>query len=246
MTIINGPLRLPRPVFLALWRAEGLGRTPVVVEDTPMYLTGEGAAELAKRTEDLLAQLGEPVAAAVRGTLRLLASARQEVYSWTDFAAHQDDNGAILVAASGREAIRLIADDQYVQLDPVSPNNLVASLVLAMPDYPPAAIRPMRVPREYYDGGGAADLLDEDSGHAEEIRYLMRAPREAVHLMHAAVRDDRGARRYSPALSVVDLPERGRVLSYQDTQNGAPEISVAPGNRPALIDAVGRALAGLR
>ncbi|WP_370940328.1 ESX secretion-associated protein EspG [Amycolatopsis sp. cg13] len=245
MTIIDRPLRMPRPVFLALWHAEDLGKTPVVVEDTPMYLTEEGAAERAKRTRDLLAQLGETTAEALRGTLKLLANARHEVYGWTDFGTHQEDNGAILVAASGREAVRLITDAEFVQLDPVSPHELAACLVMAMPDCPPAAVRAMRVRREYYDNGGA-DPLAEEGGDADELRYLMRAPRDAVHQLHAAVRDERGGRRYSSPLSVIDLSGRGRVLSFQSTRDGAAQISVGPGNRASLIDAVDRTLAGLR
>ncbi|GAA1035507.1 MULTISPECIES: ESX secretion-associated protein EspG [Amycolatopsis] len=246
MTIIDRPLRMPRSVFLALWHAEDLGKVPVVVEDTPMYLTEEGAAERAKRTRDLLAQLGETAAEALRGTLRLLATARHEVYGWTDFGTHQEDNGAILVAASGKEAVRLITDAESVQLDPVSPRELAACLVMAMPDCPPAAVRVMQVSREYYDGGGSADPLAEEGGDADELRYLMRAPRDAVHLLHAAVRDGRGERSYSSPLSVIDLRGRGRVLSFQSTKDGAAQISVYPGNRASLIDAVDRTLAGLR
>ncbi|WP_406640965.1 ESX secretion-associated protein EspG [Amycolatopsis sp. WGS_07] len=243
MTIIDRPLRMPRPVFLALWHAENLGKVPVVVEDTPMYLTEEGAAEREKRTRELLAQLGE-TAKALLDTLKLLATARHEVYGWTDFGTHQEDNGAILVAASGREAVRLITDAEFVQLDPVAPNELAACLVMAMPECPPASIRVMRVSREYYDGG-SADPLAEEGGEADELRYLMRAPRDAVHQLHAAVRDERG-RRYSSPLSVIDLSGRGRVLSFQSTRDGEAQISVYPGNRASLIDAVDRTLAELR
>ncbi|MGW7534621.1 ESX secretion-associated protein EspG [Amycolatopsis sp. NPDC054798] len=244
MTIIDRPLRMPRPVFLALWHGENLGKAPVVVEDIPMYLTEEGAAERAKRTRDLLKELGE-TAEALRGTLKLLATARHEVYGWTDFGTHQEDNGAILVAATGREAVRLIADAEFVQLDPVRPDELAACLVMAMPECPPAAVRVMQVSREYYDNGGA-DPLAEEGGEADELRYLMRAPRDAVHQLHAAVRDDRGERRYSSPLSVIDLSGRGRVLSFQSTRGGEARISVYPGNRASLIDAVNRTLASLR
>lgn len=245
MTIIDRPLRMPRSVFLALWHAEDLGKVPVVVEDTPMYLTEEGAAERAKRTRDLLNELGETAAEALRGTLKLLATARHEVYGWTDFGTHQEDNGAILVAATRQEAVRLITDAEFVQLDPVSPHELAACLVMAMPECPPTAVRVMRVRREYYDNGGA-DPLAEEGGDADELRYLMRAPRDAVHQLHAAVRDERGERSYSSPLSVIDLRGRGRVLSFQSTRDGAAQISVYPGNRASLIDAVDRTLAGLR
>ncbi|WP_134733792.1 ESX secretion-associated protein EspG [Amycolatopsis nivea] len=244
MTIIDRPLRMPRSVFLALWHEENLGKAPVVVEDTPMYLTEEGAAERAKRTRGLLEDLGE-TADALRGTLKLLATARHEVYGWTDFGTHQEDNGAILVAATKPDAVRLITDAEFVQLDPVSPDELAACLVMAMPECPPASVRAMRVSREYYENGGA-DPLAEEGGEADELRYLMRAPRDAVHQLHAAVRDGRGERRYSSPLSVLDLSGRGRVLSFQTTNGGEAQISVYPGNRASLIDAVNRALVSLR
>ncbi|SFQ35881.1 ESX secretion-associated protein EspG [Amycolatopsis rubida] len=244
MTIIDRPLRMPRSVFLALWHGADLGKVPVVVEDTPMYLTEEGAAERAKRTRELLNELGE-AADALRGTLKLLATARHEVYGWTDFGTHQEDNGAILVAATKPDAVRLITDAEFVQLDPVSPDELAACLVMAMPECPPAAVRVMRINREYYDNGGA-DPLAEEGGEADELRYLMRVPRDAVHQLHAAVRDGRGERRYSSPLSVIDLSGRGRVLSFQRANGGEAQISVCPGNRASLIDAVNRALASLR
>ncbi|UKD54219.1 ESX secretion-associated protein EspG [Amycolatopsis sp. FU40] len=245
MTIIDRPLRMPRSVFLALWHGEDLGKAPVVVEDTPMYLTEEGAAERAKRTRELLNALGD-TADALRSTLRLLATARHEVYGWTDFGTHQEDNGAILVAATKPDAVRLITDSEFVQLDPVSPDELAACLVMAMPECPPAAVRAMRVSREYYDGGGSADPLAEEGGDADELRYLMRAPRAAVHQLHAAIRDGRGERRYSSPLSVIDLSGRGRVLSFQSSRDGEAQISVYPGNRASLIDAVNRTLTSLR
>ena len=245
MTIIDGPLRMPRPVFLSLWRAEGLGEVPVVVEETPMYLSAEGAAERARRARDLLTELGVSAAAALRATLELLAGARREVYAWTDFGTHQDDNGAILVAGSGRDAVRLITDGEAVQLDPVPPQELAECLVLAMPVCPAASIRPLHVPRDYYEGEGG-DPLAEEGGAADELRFLMRARRDAVHELHAAVRDNDGDRTYSTPLSAIDLTGRGRILSFVNTnRDGAERISVYPGSRGYLVDALNLTLDAL-
>ncbi|WP_329068977.1 ESX secretion-associated protein EspG [Amycolatopsis sp. NBC_01480] len=245
MTIIDRPLRMPRPVFLALWHAEALGEVPVVVEQTPMYLSADGAAERAKRTRDLLTELGAPAAAALRATLELLASARREVYAWTDFGTHQDDNGAILVAASGRDAVRLITDGEAVQLDPVSPQELADCLVLAMPACPAAQVRPLHVPKDYYDGE-SVDPLAEEGGAADELRFLMRAPRDAVHELHAAIRDNHGDRTHSTPLSAIDLTGRGRILSFLNINpDGSERISVYPGTRAYLIDALNLTLDAL-
>ncbi|GAA3561775.1 hypothetical protein GCM10022222_51950 [Amycolatopsis ultiminotia] len=205
-----------------------------------MYLSEEAAGERARRTQELLARLGAS-APALRATLEMLASARHEVYGWTDFGTHQDDNGAILIATSGRDAVRLITDGETVQLDPVSPRELAECLVLALPECPPARIQPLH----YFEGDGV-DPLAEEAAAADELRFLTRAPRDAVHALHAAIRARDGDRTHSTPLSVIDLTGRGRILSFLNTNpDGSTRISVYPGTRAHLVDALNLTLDGL-
>ncbi|MFF0146819.1 ESAT-6 protein secretion system EspG family protein [Amycolatopsis sulphurea] len=244
MTIIERPVRIPRPAFLAAWEFEGLGAPPVVVEQTASYTAAGFGAELRRRSLELLGQFGlaadGALAPQLRAALKLLAGARREVYAWSDFGGHREDNGAILAAAGGGEAVRLITDGRAVRIEPVSPRKLSSSLVEALPACEPARIRPRQVPKAYYDADGYSDdPLTESSASADDLRHLMRAGRDAVHQLYAAVRDGAGERVRSMPLSAIDLTGRGRILSFvNDDAAGAPQINVYSGTRAHLTDAL--------
>ncbi|WP_409183341.1 ESX secretion-associated protein EspG [Amycolatopsis sp. VS8301801F10] len=249
MPILERPVRMPRLAFLAVWGHEKLGDPPVVVEHAPMFMTDEFADKLRVQSYGLLARFGLAASGApsprLRDTLELLAEARREVYSWSDFRARRGDNGAILVAAAGREAVRLVTDNRSVQLEPVSPRDISGSLVDLLPCCAPAKLRPLKVPKDYYDSA-AADPLAESSASADELRHLMRARRDAVHLMHVAVRGPDGSRTHSTPLSAIDLTGRGRVLSFVSPDDtGGLRINVYSGTRAHLVDALTLTLAEL-
>ncbi|WP_406640817.1 ESX secretion-associated protein EspG [Amycolatopsis sp. WGS_07] len=249
MPILERPVRMPRLVFLAVWNHEKLGDPPVVVEHAPMFMTDEFAEKLRVQSYGLLARFGLAASGApsprLRDTLELLAEARREVYSWSDFGNRRGDNGAILVAAAGREAVRLVTDNRSVQLEPVSPRDIGGRLVDLLPRCDPAKLRPIKVPKDYYDSA-AADPLADSSASADELRHLMRAQRDAVHLMHVAVRAPDGSRTHSTPLSAIDLTGRGRVLSFVSPgSDGEPQINVYSGTRPHLVEALALTLAEL-
>jgi hypothetical protein len=243
VSIIDKPVRMPRPVFLASWELAGLADPPVVIGPDQTYRTDEATAELRQGTIDLLARLGLARANALtqqyRATLTLLATAQQELYSWSNFPRAGND-GAIHVAASGPQAVRLITDHQVIQLDPIQPRNLPMSLVETLPNYAPARILRLQVPTAYLDGTNA-DPLSEKSGQADEMRHLMRAERAGVHKVYAAIRRD-GERIRSAPLTVYDLTRSGRILAFTG-ENG--EATVCPGSRTELAGAVNRAVNGL-
>jgi len=249
MPIIERPVRMPRLAFLAVWNHEKLGEPPVVVEHAPMYVTDEFAEKLRVQSFGLLAQVGLAASGMpsprLRGTLELLAGARREVYAWSHFGNRRGDNGAVLVAAAGREAVRVVADSRSVQVEPVSPRDISGSLVDLLPDCAPARLRPLRVPKEYYDSA-SADPLAESSAGADQLRHLMRAEREAMHQMHVAVRDPAGERTHSTPLSAIDLTGRGRVLSFVNQDHaGELQINVYSGTRARLVEALSLTLSDL-
>ncbi|WP_020662618.1 ESX secretion-associated protein EspG [Amycolatopsis benzoatilytica] len=249
MSIIERPVRMPRLAFLAVWSHEKLGEPPVVVEHAPMYMTDDFSEKLRVQSFGLLAQVGLASSGTpsprLRGTLELLAGARREVYAWSHFGNRRGDNGAVLVAAAGREAVRLVTDTRSVQIEPVSPRDISASLVELLPDCQPAPIRPLRVPKDYYDSA-SADPLAESSASADQLRHLMRAERDAVHQMHVAVRDHAGERTHSTALSAIDLADRGRILSFVNQDDaGELHINVYSGTRARLVEALALTLSDL-
>ncbi|GAB3353341.1 ESX secretion-associated protein EspG [Amycolatopsis echigonensis] len=249
MTILDKPVRLPRPAFFVAWNYVGGGTLPAVVDPDNTYATAEFTRELERRTmsrfEGLrLATPDGRLTSEFRATLELLAAPEKELYSWTAFVRQPDDNGAVLVASTGRDAVRLITDYRSIQLDPIPPRELAASLVTALPDYAPATISRLRVPLTYLEGSNA-DPLSESSGDADLMRHLTRAERAAVHKLYAAVRRN-GNRARSTPLTVYDLTRTGRILAFTSTDNdGGQEATMWPGNHTNLIDALNLTLNGL-
>ncbi|MFI5612518.1 ESX secretion-associated protein EspG [Amycolatopsis sp. NPDC051903] len=246
MTIIDRPVRLPRAVFLTAWQVAELGDLPVVVNPDQEYRTEEAEATLRRRALEALYDLGLATSGGDltpqwRATLDVLARPRRELYSWSTFR-NGDDDGAILVAESGRDAVRLITDHRTVQLDPVPARESAEHFVAALPSRAPARIAPLRIPKAHYDDLGREydtdDLLAELPHEADELRHLMRAGRDAAHQLYAATRDRSGQRMRSAPLSVLDLTGRGRVLTFLDTTGGELQIQVHPGHHAHLVEAL--------
>ncbi len=249
MTIIDRPVRMPRPAFFAAWNYTGLTSLPVVVSPEHAYMTAEFAAERERRAMDRFAALGLAtpdgrLTPQFRATLELLAAPARECYSWTAFTHRPHDDGAFFVAAAGRDAVRLITDHQSIQLDPIPPRNLATALIEALPEHPPARIATLRIPTTYLQEADV-DPLSEMSGHADDLRHLLRSERTAVHKLHAAV--GHGTDRvHSTALTVYDLTRIGRVLAFTgDAPDGGLEATVCSGDRTNLVDALNLTLNGL-
>lgn len=249
MAIIDKPVRIPRPAFFVAWQDAGLGGLPAVVDPDDEYATAEFAAERRTRTMSRFAamRLATPdgrLTAEFRATLELLAAPGREVYAWTAFGGHPGDNGAVFVAASRRDAVRLITDGRSIQLDPILPRSITAALVDTLPEYPPARIGLLRVPTDYLDGGNA-DPLSEMSGQAVELSHLMRTERTAMHKLYVAIRNGH-SRSSSTALTVYDLAGTGRILTFtSDADNGGTDATACSGTHTNLVDALNLTLDGL-
>ncbi len=249
MTILDRPVRIPRPAFFVAWNHLGEGKLPAVIDPDTTYATADFSRELEQRTlsrfESLrLATPDGRLTASFRATLELLAAPERELYSWSAFPDRPGDNGAVLVASAGRNAVRLITDHRSIQLDPIPPHELAASLAATLPDYGPARIGRLRVPMAYLHGRDA-DPLSEASGHADQIRHLTRAERIGVHKLYAATRKGSDRTRSTP-LTVYDLARTGRVLAFTSTDgNGGQEAVMCPGDRTNLTDALNLTLTGL-
>ncbi|MEW2502946.1 ESX secretion-associated protein EspG [Amycolatopsis sp. NPDC047767] len=250
MTIIDKPVRMPRSAFFVAWKLAELGDLPAAVDPDDSYSTAEFAKELTRRslsrfTALRLATGDGRLTPEFRATLRLLAVPKREFYSWTAFGSHPEDNGAVFVATAGPDAVRLITDNRSIQLDPIRPRDVAASLVDTLPGCAPARIQQLRVPTAYLEGTHA-DPMSELSGVADEMRYLMRAERVAVHKLYAAIRDGDGDRVRSTPLTVYDLAHTGRVLAFtSDTNDGELEANMCAGSRTNLIDALNLTRDGL-
>jgi hypothetical protein len=249
MSLIDRPVHLSRSAFLTAWQLAQLGELPIVVDPDLVYRTEEAAAVL--RRHDLaalydlgLATSGGELTRPWRATLDVLAHPGREFYAWSNFR-EADNDGALLVAESGRDAVRLITDHRSIRLEPVASRESAESLVAALPDREAARTTPMRIPKAHYDDNGreyeSDDLLAEVDHEVDELRHLMRAGRDAAHQLYAATHDGAGLRFRSTPLSVLDLTGRGRVLTFVEHTGREAWVNVLPGHRANLVEALRRA-----
>lgn len=247
MPVIDSAVVLPRMVFIAVWDVENVGEPHPVIGPDNHYMTDEFRAELHRRAYAYLEGLGLAVAGRsspeFRHTLRVIARSDRQFYGWSS-ATEEQDNGVVLVAALGRDAIRVSADDELVLLDPVPPTGLAEHLLAALPDVPAADVAPTTVPRAHLgnpSGFSNANPLAQlvDTGPFDYLTEVMGAQRDALHQLYAAVRDKSGERRRSRPLSAIDLTERGRVLAYLDDhpRHGREQVTLLPGT-PANLTTV--------
>ncbi|WP_345390117.1 ESX secretion-associated protein EspG [Amycolatopsis samaneae] len=246
--MLDRPVRMPRLAFLVAWQLEELGEPHPVIGPNNYYMTDEFRTTLRQRSLDGLARLGLASAGGVltpdfRQTLTTIARPGREFYSWSNFPDRSEDDGAILVAALGHDAVRLITDQRTVRLDPVPAERLCEHFVETLPDVPGADVRPLHVAAtDFADPGGRRedDPFAEPDREAERLWEIMRADRDAAHQLYAAARDGSGARNRSLPISAVDLTARGRVLTYLDRdERGGRRINLFPGNRENLLTSLG-------
>ena len=252
MTVIDRSVRLPRLAFLTAWELQSLGTSHPVVGVNDLYLTDEMRADILRRTLARLTDLGlaapHGLKPPLQRTLATLASATREFYGWSSFRS--GDAGAILVASSGDKAVRLITDGANVHLDPIDGDQLAQHFVETLPNVPGVRVRSIAIPGTAYTGDhDFGDPLAEPSAtqqQAARLRGLMRADRDAVHQLYAAVRDDQGIHHRSVPLSAIDLSHRGRVVTFLSGEDrGQDIINLVPGTPAKLISVLKATINGL-
>ncbi|MDQ3887425.1 MAG: ESX secretion-associated protein EspG [Actinomycetota bacterium] len=163
-------------------------------------------------------------------TWMVLARAQREYYGW--FTPDGVGEHAVVVAATGPDAVIGVTDGSALALTPIRPTALVESLILALPGMEPARDRSISVPR------GAVDAVlhgaeDEDGGSvlintaggagrhgtvARQLADLLRRPRRGGGQFFAAWRNRLGVR----------IRSRRR-LNYLDTTHGRTLLTEIPG-----------------
>lgn len=252
MTVIDRPVRLPRLAFLTAWELQGLGTPHPVIGLNDLYMTDRIRADVLRRTLARLTDIGlatpNGLKPALQKTLATVASATREIYAWSSF--RDGDTGAILVASRGDHAVRLITDGTMVHLDTGNTNQLTQHFVETLPDVPGAQVQPITItntddPGDPEPGDPLAEpnVAEQQAAH---LRELMRAERDAVHQMYAAVRDSQDVRHRSVPISAIDLSHRGRVVTFlSDGDGGRDAINLVSGTPTKLISVLKATLNGL-
>jgi hypothetical protein len=142
----------------------------------------------------------------------------------------------VLVASRGRDAVRVIVNDQVVVFEPIEAEWLASSLLETLPDVEGAAIRSVSVRQEVYENPNArpANPLAEppDTRDADLLLDTMAAQRDGMHQLYAAVRDREGSRIRSSPVTAIDLTGRGRVLTYLSRDD---YVVLAPGTPREIV-----------
>jgi ESX secretion-associated protein EspG len=245
MPVIDAAFMLPKMVFITVWELHNLGEPHPVIGPNNHYMTGEFKTELVKRSLEHLEEIDLAahgvLSAEFTDTLRIIAHSDRQFYAWSSAANDPDGDGAVLVAALGRDAVRVAADDDVVLLDPIPAHDLAGQFTSALPDVPGADVRPLTVtsrqmdnPSGFAGGNPLAQLTDTSA--VDWITDLMAAERDAVHQIYAAVRGRSRTRRRSLPLSAIDLTDQGRVLTYlNDNCDGEEQINLLSGTTENLV-----------
>ncbi|MFO7194332.1 MULTISPECIES: ESX secretion-associated protein EspG [Thermocrispum] len=261
MSIINDIVQLPLIGVDWLWNSLDPGRPHPALGLGDMYVSEDDRPRIAGVVDDVLAkqQLGsldEPAPELVE-TLRLLATATDEYYAWVN-GLTVGFTGAILVSGNGKEAVRMVRDQQAMALAPVPAEKLLDEFLDSIRPAEGAKIPQLSVPKagfsveedtavdevvddefSIYEGG------DDDVDPAARLRELMRAKREAIFQVYTAKRSGGSGRKKVGPYAVVDIVDEGRVVTFVDESGAEPTIKCLPGGRDDLVKVLKEANAAL-
>ena len=215
------------------WEQAGVGpKHPALATPSP-GATVEERDVLIQRAIDELAAAGlvhhGRVDANLLDTWAVLARAQREYYGW--FTPDGVAEHAVVVAATGEDAVIGVTDGSALTLTPIRPTALVESLILALPSVEPTHDRSISVPRDTVDtvlhgtddaGSALVNTVGGTGRHDADARRLvdlLRRPRRGGGQFFAACRDRLGVR----------IRSRRR-LNYLDTTHGRTLLTEIPGS----------------
>lgn len=241
---------LPRYAFIRAWELGGYGKPHPVIGADDLWLNDAAKTVLQREVDSLLDKAGVAVNGVptpeFRRKLAVLARAEKECYGWISW---QGETGAALTAAIGGEAVRVVRDEKVATIDSVEADDLAGALVDVLPNVDSAKIGEISIPASQYTRQPGPeeyefemDTRNQRSDPAALVRAIMNAPRAGMHQLSAAGRDRSGQRRRGRPVTVIDLADGGRILTYVvEPPNGEPVLHCVPGTRRALISALARA-----
>lgn len=256
MVLIDAPLVLPKVALLTVWdwHTADLGDPhPILGTNNGFYLPEGARSRIEARTWELLSRArlarNQRLSPLLLDILRILAGADREWYGWTAYPkAHQRDGGGFFAGSRGRNALRVLADDDTVILQPLPDHRaLAAELARVLPSIGAAPVPGLSLPRRIPNrapvtGTDRTPLAHPDTAAADPdrdtITNLMTAPREATHQLYTAT-VGRGGRVRSLPLTVIDITGYGRIITFINADDDGTEyINLVPGdNLVRLLEA---------
>lgn len=237
MAVLTRPVVLPREALVHVWRLENLGGVHPLLGESEMYVPDSLGPEFTRRCMRELAELGlatadETLTREFRVTLRVLASPARELYAWSSHAAGPSQNRRFGAAAAGGQAVLMQVRGDAVGLVTIDESRLVDTFVAELPDVPPASVSPLHVTRSAYEQRDENhDMFAAKQSPAKQLENAMKAPRLGVHQVYAGGRTSDGGYRNSKPFTVIDIRDRGRVVTFADPDGG---IHCLPGDTATL------------
>ncbi|MFD0203213.1 MULTISPECIES: ESX secretion-associated protein EspG [Saccharothrix] len=248
---------IPVVALYNAWQAEGLptlhnALLAQVDFDGDQLAEGDVTvlADLARRGWAELERLGlargRQVHADLSRALRLIADASVEYYAF--FNQGDDETRTALVVQSSDDALRVVlrADKHFV-LEPVRVEDVVQSLVSALPEAKPGRGGVISLPadalsdkprRHDEDGGSFLQASRPTGAHvaeAQQVRKLLAEQRTGGGQLYAARRDRFGRKQRCAAPLTYFDTITGRYLSAKTTGgDGTPWITVQPADFTTL------------
>jgi hypothetical protein len=257
--VLRTRVAIPVVALYNAWQAEGLATLhnallTQVDFDEDQLAEGDVTvlADLARRGWAELERLGlargRQVHPDLGRSLRLIADASVEYYAF--FNQGDGDTRIALVVQSGDEALRVVLrPDKHFVLEPVRVEDVVQSLISALPEAKPGrggvvslpadalADKPNR-PRPDEDGGSFMQSSRPTGAHvgeAQQVRKLLAEERTGGGQLYAARRDRFGRKQRCAAPLTYFDTITGRYLSAKAPGgDGTPWITVQPADFTTL------------
>jgi hypothetical protein len=244
-----------------VWQRENLGELHNVLVDTPVWRDEEADRDALHSATGELAQqgllVGRDLHPDLRATLNLLARPSMEYYGWIAYTDPErgDVNIAVLVAATGTDAVLVVRDGRTVHLEPARAEGMAETLLGHLPALPAARGRSVNLPeaevrqlvadRMHAAPGtskplpaSAFDIFPRAS-MAEDARELVAAmdePRSGGGELYVAARVRSGERRRCEHPVIFVDTQRGRWMTQVSSgRPGERWIVSAPASRQLLL-----------
>ncbi|MFI7120737.1 ESX secretion-associated protein EspG [Amycolatopsis sp. NPDC049868] len=249
MAVLDRPVVLPKMMFLSAWNMIDTGELPPAFGTNLHYWSTSDARRMLENCalaslESLgLARNGR-LNPMWRNSLTALGRPDREWYAFSVF--NSGKSCSILITSHDGDALRLIISDKVVAVTPVEDRWHATALVETLPDVPGAQVRAVSMSREFYDDPehDRADPLAEpvDTRDRDHLAQVLARPRQAVHQVYTARRDN-GERLRSSPITAIDLADDGgRVVTYA---SGDGHVVMVPGTGSDLVATINNTMNGL-
>jgi len=234
------PVELSVHALTALLRKENLGDPHPILAGGEAYVSPRFATAVDQALSEALneAGLGQRDARDdFFGALAHVQRAPAEYFGWVTTV---DSSYAVLVAASGQQAVLLTRIGDHVRFEHADRKLPIEALVRQLPDVRAGrgdsiSVRAAETAMARPAGSVMRRAAATRPEQARLLDQLLKAPRSGLAKLYAARRDDRGRLvRSRDWITVVDVVGNGRWLVYPTFGQGERAINAVAG-RPQLL-----------